>query len=129
MWSFFTQFRRRVRPLQLSDEDFSAYLVSLGIRIEKPFREQAWRCYECSRMQHGTELQVWIPDGARTADPLWSVVETNRRWFYNGSFSAWCLSCCRSFTPMSAAEMLRSGETPHDPIPTITLTVPPNVKE
>lgn len=115
-------FGRRVKP-QLSEDEFKSYLVSLGIRIANPWRDGDWRCGACGQMQQGDSQQVWIEDGARRGDPMWSVVERHRRHKWNGSSRAWCVGCCRSFTPMTADEMVKADAAPHDPIPIIPIFV------
>lgn len=65
-----------------------------GLRVDSQVRS-GWRCDQCDRMQHsGTEL-VWVPDGVKLSDPIWSVTEIARQNAFNGSWSGWCLSCAR----------------------------------
>jgi hypothetical protein len=111
---------RRNHPNALTDAEFEAYLVSLRFRIEHSARE--WRCGgRCWQMQKPGAAQVWIEDGASHGDPMWSVVTRQRRHMWNGHRTAWCLECCRLFTPMTPEEMAQTDATPHDPIPTIPL--------
>lgn len=65
-----------------------------GLRVE-PSSRGSWRCGHCGRMQHDGTEQVWVPDGARMGDPIWSVTESARRVAFNGGSTAWCLSCAK----------------------------------
>jgi len=112
---------RPVTPQRLSDDDYAAYLTTLSIRAE--VMDHEFRCGQCDRMQHAGVRMVWVPDSVRRGDPLWSVMATCRRQAWNGHFTAWCLRCTRSFSPMTADEMLKYGSTPHDPIPTLPLII------
>lgn len=78
-----------------------------GLRVE--VSNSQYRCGECWKMQPRDSLSVWVPDGVRKGDPVWSVTESCREYAYNGSFTSWCVSCAKS---LSAG---KSG-TAHTPI-------------
>lgn len=120
MWRLLRYFKAAT-PAKQSDEDGEAYLVSLGFRVESSHDQ--WRCGgRCAQMQRPGTFMVWVAHGVLYGDPLWSVVTRLRQTAHNGSFTAWCLACCGSFTgPMTADEMLQADRTP----PTKGITLMP----
>jgi hypothetical protein len=62
-----------------------------GLRVETAHRQ--YRCEACSRMQPRGSYEVWVPDWTQRNDPAWAIEERCRESAYNGSWTAWCLSC------------------------------------
>ena len=84
------------------------------LRVEKR-NYGPWRCCQCSRMQPSDSDLVWVPDGLRAGDDLWTVEEMARTNAYNGSGSGWCVPCVRTaFGPKAARRFWQwlTGPTP-----------------
>lgn len=75
-----------------------------GLRAQRTDRE--FCCASCFKMSV-QGWQVWVPDRVRREDAPASVTEQCRRRAFNGSFSAWCVSCAQSFAP--AAPLRQMG--------------------
>jgi hypothetical protein len=98
-----------VERVNLSDEEFSAYLASLGVRVELR-ADSSFRCACCNQMKQVPTTLAWIPDGIRASDPMWHVVERINRERWNSHSSGWCLLCCRRLKPSAPDELLKANE-------------------
>lgn len=86
-----------VPPPSVAPVDTFAETLGLCSGLRAEIGNYQYRCACCDDMQRPGALKVWVPDGITKRDPAWSVTEAAREGAYNGSRSAWCLSCAKSF--------------------------------
>lgn len=84
---------REVAPPERAPVHQIAETLGLCDGLSAERAKSQFRCANCDQMQCAGSWQVWVPDGVRKADPLWSVTETARRRALNGSWSGWCFDC------------------------------------